>query len=416
MKIPINNKTTLSFIVFSFLFFLAFFILQNINHRFQLHDFKVYYLASNAFLYGDQVYNIPHGLSTDFFKYSPFSLFLFIPVSLLPFAWAKILHFILLCGFISFTIIYITGFVRSHFYPGLSLKVQKKAQFLLMLICILQFYFELHLGNVNIILLLIVLTALTSILNNNQGISGILLAIAVLLKPHFLLLLPLLLLRKKYHTILYFSISIISGLLFPTLFIGLSKNIFLHQEWFTTMMNHNETMIEGLDTVYSLIYRVLSQVVQFKPGALFSMIIFAVIYVGFCLMVLKNILAEKSKTLTVTGENNFIFEYFVILALIPNLTITDFEHFMFSLPLIAFIVMQLFNTKNQVLLLLVSIIAFFLYGGNLRDIVGARLSAWMTANGMLGLGNLIIIGISFVIYFYLRRKDTITTSTAEQYN
>lgn len=413
MKIPINNKTTLSFIVFSSLFFLAFFILQNINHRFMLNDFKVYYSASNDFLDGNQVYHISHGLSTDLFKYSPFSLFLFIPVSLLPFAWAKILHFILLCGFITFTIIYVTDFVRSHFYPGLSLKVQKKVQFLLMLICILQFYYELHLGNVNIILLLIVLTVLTSNLKNNQGISGILLAIAVLLKPHFFLILPLLLLRKKYYTVLYFSLTIISGLLFPALFIGLSKNIFLHQEWFTTMMNHNQTMIEGFDTVYSLIYRSLSQVIQFNPGALFSMIIFTAIYVGFCLMVLKNMISEKRKTMTVTNENNFIFEYFFILALIPNLTITDFEHFMFSLPLIAFIVMQLFSTKNQNSLLIVSIIAFFLYGGNLRDIVGARLSAWMTGNGMLGLGNLIIIVISFIIYFYISREDKVTTSTAE---
>jgi hypothetical protein len=286
-----------------------------------------------------------------------------------------------------------------------------KAQFLLMLICLLQFYFELHLGNVNIFLLLLILTALTSILKKDLAVSGILLAIAVLLKPHFLLLLPLLLLRKKYLTLLYFSMTVIAGLLFPALFIGLSKNIYLHQEWFTTMLNHNETLVDGFDTVYSWIYRCLSQVIHFKPGAIFSITIFAIIYAGFCLMALIHVISEKREATTANNDNNFIFEYFFILALIPNLTLTDFEHFMFSLPLIAFIIMQLFNTKKQFLLLAVSILSFFLYGGNLRDIVGIRLSAWMTGNGILGLGNLMIVGISFFIYFYLRKKDTIDSGS-----
>ena len=402
-----KNRSTLIFILLTSLFFIAFFVIENVNKRFWLHDFEVYYTACNAFLHGNQIYNTPFGLDAGYYKYSPFALFLFVPVSILPFAVAKIVHFAALCCFIIFTTIQISKFIQRYFYPALSEKKRTITQYLLILICLLQFYVELHLGNLNIILLLIMVLTLISILKEKYLVSGFLLALGVLLKLHFLLLLPVLFLRKKYLTLFYFTLTVIAGFIFPAIFVGFSKNIEMHQDWITSMLAHNRALTNGLDTLYSMVYRSLSMFVSFKPGALFSAVIFFIVYACCCLLVLKNIISEKKKKTTLDATNNFVFEYFFLLALIPNLTVTDFEHFMFSLPLIAFIVMYLLNNSKQYWVLGISIISFLLYGGNLRDIIGAHASSWMTLHGILGIGNLMIVGISFLIFYFLRQRNTV---------
>jgi hypothetical protein len=103
-------------------------------------------------------------------------------------------------------------------------------------------------------------------------------------------------------------------------------------------------------------------------------------------------------------QQNMVFEYLLVLALIPNLMVTDFEHFMFSAPLIAFMLMYLYSQKDKVLLLVLTVLSFLLYGGNLREVVGTSVSSWMTGHGMLGLGNLVIISLSVYIFLLSSRK------------
>ena len=51
-QLVIKNK---GFVIFSTLFFILSFIIENINGRFWLNDFKVYYLAAQALLEGKEV-------------------------------------------------------------------------------------------------------------------------------------------------------------------------------------------------------------------------------------------------------------------------------------------------------------------------------------------------------------------------
>ncbi|MCX6285327.1 MAG: hypothetical protein NTW31_13965, partial [Bacteroidetes bacterium] len=89
-------KSTWKFIFFALLFILADFIIENINGRFWLNDFKVYFMGSNALLSGQQVYGIPFGESSGFYKYSPMTLFFFFPSYLVSFETARVIHFFLL--------------------------------------------------------------------------------------------------------------------------------------------------------------------------------------------------------------------------------------------------------------------------------------------------------------------------------
>jgi hypothetical protein len=329
---------------------------------------------------------------------------LFIPVSLLPFAYAKILHFFVLSACIAYAVIYISNFIHRTYFPDLGAKFITRTQYLLMLICLLQFYFELHLGNLNIILLLLVVLSLAAMINGNHLMAGILMALAIFLKPHFVLLLPVLVLRKQYRTLLYFSLAVLLFLVLPALFIGISKNISLHQGWLGTMLHHNKAPIKGFDTIYSLIFRIYSDYVDYIPGRWFTGTIFATVYSACCLLILTNRFSEKKKASMTDPQQNMVFEYLLVLALIPNLMVTDFEHFMFSAPLIAFMLMYLYSQKDKVLLLVLTVLSFLLYGGNLREVVGTSVSSWMTGHGMLGLGNLVIISLSVYIFLLSSRK------------
>ncbi|MBK7618262.1 MAG: hypothetical protein IPJ10_02835 [Flavobacteriales bacterium] len=50
---------------------LLLFVLEHVNGRFWLNDFRVYYGAGEALLNGEPLYGVAHGLGTGMFKYAP---------------------------------------------------------------------------------------------------------------------------------------------------------------------------------------------------------------------------------------------------------------------------------------------------------------------------------------------------------
>src|SRR4028119_1906921 len=116
-KLPKQNPLPYGFILFASVLFLAAFVIENINGRFQLYDFLVYYSAADALLQGKQVYGIPFGLGSGFYKYAPFVLFLFIPYCVLSFKAACVIHFALLsfCFIASFLLL--RNLFRTYFFP-----------------------------------------------------------------------------------------------------------------------------------------------------------------------------------------------------------------------------------------------------------------------------------------------------------
>ena len=110
-----DNSYPKFFIVFVALACLAIFVFENINHRFWLNDFKVYYGGATALLNGEQVYGVLYSLGSGYYKYSPFTALLAIPFCLFNFNTAAIFQFFIL----SFSIIllffeYLTRFCYQN--------------------------------------------------------------------------------------------------------------------------------------------------------------------------------------------------------------------------------------------------------------------------------------------------------------
>ena len=63
-------------------------VLEIVNGRFWLNDFRVYWSAADALVHHRQVYGIPFGEDTGFFKYAPIVAIAFVPFTLLPYGLA----------------------------------------------------------------------------------------------------------------------------------------------------------------------------------------------------------------------------------------------------------------------------------------------------------------------------------------
>jgi len=97
--------------------------------------------------------------------------------------------------------------------------------------------------------------------------------------------------------------------------------------------------------------------------------------------------------------NHFQQEYILLLAMVPSLTITDTEHFLFSLPMITFLLAKAFTQmKRKVAYVAALTLSLIFYGANWHDLLGDKLSDWLFNNGLLGVSNVMMI-ILFVTVF-----------------
>jgi hypothetical protein len=395
-----------SFVIVFSLIVVFIFVSQLLNGRLGMADFQVYHSASKAFIAGDQVYGKAFGLSSGFFKYSPFSLLVFAPLAMLPFAAAKVIYFFILGGASLFCFLFLGKMVSRIFFGRLSFASQL-VPFLALAITGSHLFRELSLGNVNMLLLFVFSWSFHLLLKDKQIPAGIWIAVGILIKPHFLLLLPLLLFRKKFKTLLAFGITLLAGLLLPLIFKGFSGTLLLSRQWIQAMQAHNADMMDYPNTIYALLYKFPIRYLWPGAGREFVLALLVLIALLFLALLMGHLKREKTESGPDEKEalesGNFAFEYFFIIALIPNITATDTEHFLFSLPLILFVFAYFLEFRFKAAAAGLLIISFFSYSSHGTDILGKPLADWSEQNGLCGLGNLIILFCSLVLF---RKRTT----------
>jgi hypothetical protein len=392
---------------------IAFFIAEWNSGRFLLHDFEVYYSAARSYLNGQQIYGKAFGLNSGFFKYAPLSLYLFIPLALLPFTVAKIVFYFLVVGAILGCFRLCSSLLSSCF-------VWEKGQtgFMALLLTFSlagpHLFRELELGNVNMMLLLLFCSALLLLRKGKDLVAGMIIAAGVLIKLHFVILIPFLLFRKKYKTVLVFFLTLLAGGLLPLLVSGYAKGLLLNGQWIQAVMEHNRSMLSFPDTIYSILYRYLIRFVYPEAGAGFIVSVLICVGIGFLILLLQHFKQEAS-TVGATDraqlrEKNFAFEYFFLLALIPNILATDTEHFLYAIPLILFSVQRFLISEKRVVFVLFFILMTLTYSDPGNDVLGKGLSDWLELHGFTGIGNVLLLITSLILFFRMNRPDVATQS------
>ena len=357
-------------------------VLLFINHRFQLSDFNVYYGAADALINGEQVYGKAFGLSSGFYKYSPEILVPFLPFALLKYDVAAVLFYLINTGII---LLLLNEFKQTFFK---SYEWGKEVWFFLIVTVLFfgdQLERELFLGNVNALLLLLTLWAVRSIENKQHAKAGLIYAVVLCFKIHFLILLPYFILKKEWKVLLYTVIGLIGMAI--TLFIFVpNRFVVLHTQWLKAVQAHNVQLDHSPNTIYFFIQRILSSMhmaVIPIAAVLIGLGIAGVAYLSF---IWKKIgLGFQSK------------EALVLLALIPVLTHTDTEHFLWAMPffLMMLITISKWNKKGKLVGAATLVLASIPFLFNSPDLVGKTFSKMLDEGG-IGLSLLLLLVLSLL--------------------
>lgn len=385
---------SLKFILISTLFFVVAFLIENLNGAFALNDFKVYYEATRELLNGGNPYGQAFGLNSGFYKYAPGTLLFFFPATLFNFETAKIIHFTLIAVFSILTFHFCLLFAKKYLH---NFKF-RETLFLSLLLVFSSVHLirELHMGNINMLLILLTLSSLYFIEQKRELPAAILLSVLFLLKPYFLIIvLPLLLLRKLK---LIFKVTLVMAFLsaLPILFFGIDKTLSLHTAWLDSVSGHATDPTS--DHTFSAIIENYTGVVLAHYWQTIFIALTGVLFFAFR----TNYITKKN----VYTSEILIADVFVLIALIPNLVITDSQHFLFSLPLLSLILIHLFLNPDWKSIAAFSIL-FFFYGMNSNDLLGNPLSNKFDEFSTIGVANILFIGL----FFYLKRKGKTTSSS-----
>jgi Glycosyltransferase family 87 len=392
------------FIVLASLILLADFIIENINHKFQLNDFKVYYNAATAFITGKQVYGVLFSLGSGYYKYSPFTALLFYPLGLLPYYIACVIEFAL-----TSLAIVLTGVLLFKIYSAYFPEPVKSANLLLSfsLICVAtHFVRDLELGNVNAIMLMILCLILLFIIRGKFFFAGFLLAMIIITKPFFILLIIPLVVRQHYKTLFTTTIVLAFCFILPALVSGITRDLDLHKQWLNAILIHagNFASPNTIDAV------IRNNIFPSLPSY-FQYILILLLLIPYLLFIRSNIAKTANNgKFKLTGV---IMEWFTLIAIIPSIFKTDTEHFLMTLPIIVYILIYLFNSRNIATTALF-IMLIIMYAGNSSDWLGRGLSEKIQNWGILGVGNILILALAF--YCYFRQNKKILVIENKQFN
>jgi hypothetical protein len=370
---------------------IAYWILMIINHRFHMWDFQVYYSAADAFIHGDPIYGQAFGLSSGFYKYSPFAVIPFVPLALLPYFVAQSIYYFTLLGLIIRAIYAWNDQMRKP-----NAKWSIGATFLITLI-----FFgdhlerELFLGNVNFLLLTLLFWAWKNYKAQKWKWSGFLLAVVILFKPHFIVLIPLLLLLKQWDWLKYTLYFALVLLLAPAILVAPWHGWGLLGEWWTAMQMHNVHLYDSPNTLYGIFNACLQYLgfARLKMGmVLIVLAVMGSIFIGY---VFKKFLA---------GKWPLTYAYLWAIAAVPSITHTDTEHFLFSIPLFIFWVTSYQKNENCGWDALLVLLAFVPFALNSPDLVGKKWSLLFDEHGGIGWANLFLM-IAFLKRMHVTYPD-----------
>ena len=394
-----NNTAAKNFSIIAFILCVAYYVLETVNNRAQMADFRVYYDAANAFLHNTQLYGKAFGVSSGFYKYSPVATLPFIPLAVLPYTFASIVYYLI----ITVSIIWFSLRLYYYFTSETPQAGASKSSFIIIMSLTLIFMAdhlerELHLGNINLFLLIGAFIIFLKAKEKKSTQAGFLMGALLLFKPHFLILIPYFVWKKEWRILFFSCASIVIGLILPALLKGFDGNLQLLHQWLLAMQDHNVHLYDSPNTIYGIVNHFL-----FNYSAHSWLVYFFLALTALTFMALM----IRNQRLMKTSSIQFI-EYFLLIALIPNLAHTDTEHFMWTWPLIAFVIISLVNnqTKNQRIFIGLLVLAFIPYCLNSPDIVGRDMRFLLDEGGLLGVANLLIVLVAVLVSFYRQPNQT----------
>ncbi len=380
-------------------FFITMYCFEFINGRLWLNDFKVFYEACGALLANEQVYGKYFGLQTGFYKYSPETLLFFIPFAAMPFNVALSVYFLFLSICSSVLIKTITDFC----FPKLNYQIKKLGIALFLFLSVtVHLIRELHLGNTNLLLLLLCFV-IFKYAGKRDNMTGFILAFVILTKPYFALLFLPLALNGKWKTILKSGFSVVGLIAILCIVVGIDNASLIHQNWIQSIQAHSNYLTSS-HNIDSLLYALTGFSMGTKTAMLLLIVSNILLFLAYWISNGLNNFFELNSIAPSVRDKKYYVHYFLTIALVPCFLITDTEHFLFVLPLIGFMVKELLQMKKYAIGIgSIFLTAWFLIASFGNDLWGADLFSLLSKSGVLGIGTLTISALAL---FYSFKMDS----------
>ena len=216
-----------------------------------MSDFGVCYKNGQRIIRGETLYRVSDGHLQ--FKYAPVSALIYAPLALLPYETAKVIWYVLeLC------LLFALFWVSYKLLPSRL----KGPWFILGLsfLALLKFIGrEIELGQVNILIIFVLIMMLRTVVKKKDVPAGILWGISLFVKPYALIFLPYFILKKRFKLIATGLIVLIVGLALPVLPFGFKGNLLVLKEWAFTLSRSTPGQIAAGDTasLYAFLWKIL---------------------------------------------------------------------------------------------------------------------------------------------------------------
>lgn len=338
-----------------------------INSRMDMRDLEVYYRAADRLTEGGELYRAVEDNPWEHYvyKYAPPAAMLFIPFLPLGIPLSKIVYWILLS--------FILGAVLYNLKTLLSPKIasNRRVTISLLLGIIIagtHFFRELHLGQVNLLLLGIYIFALCLLQKEKPMGFAALIAVSIFIKPFGLIFLPLLIIMGRFRELMYFTGFTILMILLPMLFYADSNTYFeLYVSWYRELTIElgakQDLFAAGNHTIFSILARYSPLGLLPIEGSgrhLYQLGVMLSIGLLLLWFYFRRPVPERALRL-----------YIILIAFIPLLAFTSYNAFIFTLPLIIYLLFR-FRELNMLFKIILVISCVFI-GGNIYDLAGKDL-------------------------------------------
>jgi hypothetical protein len=351
-------------------------------------DFEVNYKAGKRLRGSEPLYQIEDGHFM--FKYLPSSALLYLPLSFFPLNAAKAFWYFIvvfcLCSLV---------YVSNKILPS----GKKKSVYLLIfppLILARYFLRELHLGQINALVTMILLFMIWFLIYEKNTMpsqkdiyAGLLWGLATALKPYALIFLPYFLLKKKWKSLLSGVGFLFFAILIPVAFYGFRGSIILLKEWISTLSRSTQALLASQDNI-SIIAFFMKWTGNRNISILLSGLVIAILAFLVLTVVLKGRKIDRASVL----------ECSILLILIPLISPLGWDYTLLMSVLGVTIIIHNFSGYSKfwrgVLVFNFFIITFSLY-----DVMGRDLYARFMSWSVITINFLILIG--YLMYLRFRK-------------
>lgn len=301
------------------------------NGRFTLFDFQVYHRAAGRLVDGQNLYKIAED-GMYIYKYSAVSAFYFIPLSWLSIGAAKVVYW--LSSALAFCGVLVLIYQLGESALGRLEAGRRNLLMLISFICMGAFIeLEIHLGQVNVFVLLLLLWSARLSLKGRPATAGFMLAASLFIKPFGLALMGWFLYRLKFREVIFSTGFMVILFLLPLFFYGSfefyhDQNRLWIQELITELGNKQDLLAPRTHTIFSVLARYTPlRWIEWSPGSTLIFQFLVLIVTGGSFIWLR----YRRPEIREIG----IYEISLLFCLVPLILYTNRNLYIFTGPAVA---------------------------------------------------------------------------------